>query len=71
MNFIGFCVSGCVEWGIYWMIFMKKYIFHHQDMAQVAGDEEKVAELKSQLDELEERAEELDRRRTNNISSIR
>ena len=53
------------------MIFMKKYIFHHQDMAQVAGDEEKVAELKSQLDELEERAEELDRRRTNNISSIR
>ena len=40
-------------------------------MAQVAGDEEKVAELKSQLDELEERAEELDRRRTNNISSIR
>ena len=45
--------------------------FRHQDMAQVAGDEEKVAELKSQLDELEERAEELDRRRTNNISSIR
>ena len=37
----------------------------------MAGDEEKAAEIKTQLEELEERAEELDRRRTNNISSIR
>ena len=40
-------------------------------MAIVAGDEEKAQEIKTQLEELEERAEELDRRRTNNISSIR
>ncbi len=42
-----------------------------QDMAASEGDEKKVLEIKQQLDELEERAEELDRRRTNNISSIR
>ncbi len=40
-------------------------------MAQTMGDEARVTELKQELVELEERAEHLDRLRTNNISSIR
>jgi len=40
-------------------------------MASLENDTEKTQECQSQLDELEERAKELDQRRTNNISSIR
>merc|ERR1719193_1122379 len=40
------------------------------EMAQTNGESDKADELKSQLDELEERAAELDRQRTKNISSV-
>ena len=40
-------------------------------MAELKGESEKVVEYRRQLEMLEERAEELDKARTNNISSIR
>lgn len=40
-------------------------------MAEESGDGEKVKVLQDQLNELEERAEALDRQRTKNISAIR
>jgi len=40
-------------------------------MASLENDTERSRECQSQLDELEERAKELDQRRTNNISAIR
>ena len=40
-------------------------------MAEAEGDLEKVNELNQVLEELEERAIELDRKRTSNISSVR
>ena len=42
-----------------------------QAMATMDGNLEKATELQEQLDELEERAQELDRMRSSNISSIR
>ena len=42
-----------------------------QELAEIAGDSEKVQEYSQLLEELEERAVELDRRRTSNISSVR
>lgn len=42
-----------------------------QAMAEESGDGEKVKTLQDQLNELEERAEALDRQRTKNISAIR
>ena len=40
-------------------------------MAEVQGLTEKAAEVQVELDELEERAQELDRKRTSNVNSIR
>lgn len=40
-------------------------------MAEESGDGDKVKVLQDQLNELEERAEALDRQRTKNISAIR
>jgi len=40
-------------------------------MASLENDAETSRECQSKLDELEERAKELDQRRTNNISAIR
>ena len=48
----------------------KTQLMKQKDMAEVEGNEERVAELQITLDELEERATELDARRTSNISSI-
>ena len=42
-----------------------------RDMAEVEGNSEKKDELQQELDELEERASELDRIRSKNISSVR
>jgi len=42
-----------------------------QEVASLENDSEMTRECQSQLDELEERAKELDQRRTNNISAIR
>lgn len=42
-----------------------------QAMAEESGDGEKAKVLQDQLNELEERAEALDRQRTKNISAIR
>lgn len=42
-----------------------------QAMAEESGEGEKVKVLQDQLNELEERAEALDRQRTKNISAIR
>jgi RNA polymerase-associated protein RTF1 len=40
-------------------------------MSEMEGETEKANEFKSQLEDLEERAVELDKRRTSNISGIR
>lgn len=48
----------------------KTALLKQKEMAEVEGDSEKAEDLKGQLDELEERAEELDKQRTSNISSI-
>ena len=42
-----------------------------QEMAENEGNTEQAADLSVQLDELEERASELDRLRSSNISSVR
>jgi len=42
-----------------------------QEMASLENDTERKEECRNELDELEERAKELDQRRTNNISAIR
>lgn len=42
-----------------------------QEEAETSGDHEKLAKVNQELEELEERAIELDRRRTSNINSIR
>lgn len=39
-------------------------------MAEISGDTEKLQEVTQILEELEERATELDKRRTSNISSV-
>jgi hypothetical protein len=46
-------------------------MYQLQEMAEMEGDTEKAGDLRTQLEDLEERAIELDRRRTNNISGIR
>ena len=42
-----------------------------QDLAEQAGDTGKVGELTRKLEELEERAEELDKQRSKGLSAIR
>lgn len=42
-----------------------------QEQADLDGDQEKSLKLAQELEDLEERAQELDRRRTSNINSIR
>lgn len=42
-----------------------------QDLAEQAGDTDKVGELTRKLEELEERAEELDKQRSKGLSAIR
>lgn len=42
-----------------------------QAMAEDMGDQDKAKQIQDQLNELEERAEALDRQRTKNISAIR
>ena len=49
----------------------KTQLMKQKDMAELEGDSDKMATAQSALDELEERATELDRVRTSNISSIR
>lgn len=48
----------------------KTLLLKQRDQAEVEGHKEKARELNRQLEELEERAVELDRRRTSNINSI-
>lgn len=48
----------------------KTQLMKERDMAQSVGDTAKVTELQEQLNQLEERANELDRMRTSTISSI-
>lgn len=43
----------------------------YQAMAEESGEGERVKQIQDQLNELEERAEALDRQRTKNISAIR
>ncbi|XP_074661868.1 RNA polymerase-associated protein RTF1 homolog [Tubulanus polymorphus] len=48
----------------------KTHLIKTKEMAEITGDDDKLQEAKRELDELEERAKELDRRRTSNINSI-
>ncbi|XP_023324636.1 RNA polymerase-associated protein RTF1 homolog [Eurytemora carolleeae] len=48
----------------------KAKLMKERDMAETAGDTEKVAKLTQDLDTLEEKAEDLDRKRTSTISTI-
>lgn len=47
------------------------HVFSLKAMAEESGDGEKVKVIQDELNELEERAEALDRQRTKNISAIR
>lgn len=49
----------------------KTQLLKQKEIAEVEGDLEKVSEIQETLNEVEERAQELDRIRTSNISSIR
>ena len=49
----------------------KTHLIKTKEMAEMQGEDKKAAELKEQLEQLEERATELDRKRTSNISSVR
>ncbi|KAG2457817.1 ACP7 phosphatase, partial [Polypterus senegalus] len=49
----------------------KTQLLKEKAMAEESGDTEKVKQIQDQLNELEERAEALDRQRTKNISAIR
>ena len=42
-----------------------------QELAEQSGDSERVGELTKKLEELEERAEELDKQRSKGLSAIR
>jgi hypothetical protein len=44
---------------------------HTQEIAQQTGSPDKASSIAKQLEELEERAEELDRQRTKSLSAIR
>ncbi|KAL8583836.1 hypothetical protein ACOMHN_040305 [Nucella lapillus] len=48
----------------------KTHLLKNREEAENSGDQDKLSQVNQQLDELEERAIELDRKRTNNISSI-
>ncbi|XP_064623065.1 RNA polymerase-associated protein RTF1 homolog isoform X2 [Lineus longissimus] len=48
----------------------KTSLLKQKDMFEAEGNEEKIEEVKKELGDLEERAVELDRRRTSNINSI-
>ncbi|CAH1791151.1 unnamed protein product [Owenia fusiformis] len=48
----------------------KTHLMKDKETADMVGDTDKVAEIAQALEELEERAVELDRRRTSNISSV-
>ncbi|XP_013391720.1 RNA polymerase-associated protein RTF1 homolog isoform X2 [Lingula anatina] len=48
----------------------KTQLIKMKDTAELDGDQETMRQVKQQLEELEERATELDRRRTSNISSV-
>lgn len=48
-----------------------KVLFFVQEEAETSGDQTRLAKVNHELEELEERATELDRRRTSNINSIR
>lgn len=43
----------------------------HQELAEQEGDVDKASSLAQQLEEIEERAEELDKQRTKGLSAIR
>ena len=43
----------------------------HQELADQEGDVERASSLAQQLEEIEERAEELDKQRTKGLSAIR
>lgn len=49
----------------------KTDLLKKKDMAEAEGRDDDVKEIRSQLDDLEQRASELDRQRTANISSIK
>lgn len=51
--------------------FMRLHKSFLQEMADLVGDHEKSQKLQAELDELEERADQLDRQRTQTINSIR
>ena len=46
-------------------------LFVLQEMAELEGDHEKSQQLQTELDELEERADLLDKQRSQSINSIR
>ena len=48
----------------------KKIVFQDKDIAIANGDETRGKELENKLNDLEERAEELDKKRTSTISSV-
>ena len=48
----------------------KSRLMKDKEVAMAAGEAEKAAEIEAQINELEERAEELDKRRTATISSV-
>ena len=48
---------------------MEEYLL--QEMAEVEGDTEKAEDLRLELEDLEDRAKELDSKRTSTISAIR
>ena len=49
----------------------KTILIKKREMAEVEGEEETKDRIQKQLDDLEERASELDRIRSKNISSVR
>ena len=49
----------------------KTLLLKQKELAEVEGDDERLKDVTSQLETLEERAVELDRRRTSNISSVK
>ena len=47
------------------------HLLTHQELAEQEGDVDKASSLAQQLEEIEERAEELDKQRTKGLSAIR
>ena len=50
---------------------MHTHLLAHQELAEQEGDVDKASSLAQQLEEIEERAEELDKQRTKGLSAIR